>query len=71
MAALFGAEARAPLTAILIVFEPTNDGLVLPLILAAGIATIVADRWQPDSLYTYPLRKPGIVYAEPQGIDLM
>ena len=70
-AAVFGAAARAPLTAIVIVFELTNDyGLVLPLILATGIATIVAERLQPESVYTYPLRKKGIIYAEPESIDI-
>ncbi|MGI8574667.1 MAG: chloride channel protein, partial [Egibacteraceae bacterium] len=60
MAALFAAAARAPLTAILIVFELTNDyQLVLPLMLAAGIATFVADRVEPDSVYTHPLRQQG------------
>ena len=72
MAAAFSAAARAPLTAIVIAFELTGDyELVLPLMLAAGIATLVADRINPDSVYTYPLRKQGIVYAEPEDVDIM
>lgn len=72
MAAVFTVIARAPLTAILIVFELTGDyGLVLPLMLAVGIAMFLADRVQPDSLYAYQLRQQGIVYAEPQDIDVM
>ena len=72
MAAVFSGAARAPLTAILIAFELTNDyELVLPLMLAAGIATFVADRLHPESVYTLPLRHEGIVYAEPEDIDIM
>lgn len=72
MAAVFSAAARAPLTAILIAFELTGDyGLVLPLMLSAGIAIVVAERIQPLSVYTRPLRKEGIVYAEPEDIDIM
>lgn len=72
MAAAFSATGRAPLTAILIVFELTGDyGLVLPLMFAAGTATYVADRVHPESLYGWALRKQGIVYAEPRDIDIM
>lgn len=72
MAAVFSAAARAPLTAILIVFELTNDyELVLPLMLAAGVATLVADRIQPESIYTMPLRHEGIIASDPEEIDLL
>ena len=72
MAAVFAAAARTPLTAILIVFELTGDyGLVIPLMLAAGLATFLADRVMPDGLYTAPLRRAGITYEEPDDIDVM
>lgn len=72
MAAVFSAGARAPLTAILIVFELTGDyELVLPLMLAAGVATLVADRIQPESIYTMPLRHEGIIASDPEEIDLL
>lgn len=72
MAAVFAAAARAPLTAIVIAFELTDGyNLVLPLMLAAGLATFIADRIQRESVYTWPLRKRGIVYAEPDDVDLM
>jgi chloride channel protein, CIC family len=72
MAAVFAAAARAPLTAILIIFEITNDyELVLPLMLAAGVAMILAERVQPESVYTLPLRHQGIVYSEPEDVDIM
>lgn len=72
MAAVIGAAAKAPLTGILIVFELTGDySLVLPLMLAVGIATFTADRFSSDSIYTLPLRRRGIVYSEPEDIDIM
>lgn len=72
MAAVFAAAARAPLTAIVIAFELTSGyHLVLPLMLAAGLATFLADRLQSESVYTLPLRKRGIVYAESEDVDIM
>jgi CIC family chloride channel protein len=72
MAAVFAAAARAPLTAILIAFELTGDyELVLPLMLAAGIATFVAEHLNPESVYTAPLRKRGVVYSQPEDVDIM
>jgi CIC family chloride channel protein len=72
MAAVFAAAARAPLTAIVIAFELTGGyELVLPLMLAAGLSTFLADKLQPESVYTWPLRKRGIVYAESEDVDIM
>lgn len=72
MAAVFSAAARAPLTAIVIPFEITGDyELVLPLMLAAGLATLIADRIQPESIHTMPLRHEGIIASDPEEIDLL
>lgn len=72
MAAVMGASARAPLTGMILIFELTGDyGLVLPLMLATGIATVTADRIDRESIYSLPLRQRGIVYQEPQDIDMM
>ncbi|MDH3306964.1 MAG: chloride channel protein, partial [Acidimicrobiia bacterium] len=62
MAATFAAVARAPLTSIIIVFEITGleYGLVLPLMLAATLATSIVDRIHPESVYTLPLVRRGI-----------
>jgi CIC family chloride channel protein len=72
MAAVFAAMARAPLTSILIVFEITGDyGLVLPLMLATSLATLLADRLHPESVYTMPLRRRGIHLLRREDIDLL
>ncbi|MDH3606826.1 MAG: chloride channel protein [Acidimicrobiia bacterium] len=72
MAATFAAVARAPLTAILIVFEITGDyGLVLPLMLAASLATFIVDRIHPESAYTMPLARRGIRLTKSGEVDLL
>jgi CIC family chloride channel protein len=72
MAATFAAVARAPLTAILIVFEITGDyGLVLPLMLAASLATLVGDRVHRDSVYSMALAKRGIRLTSRSEVDVL
>jgi CIC family chloride channel protein len=39
--------------------------------LATGLATVIADRLHPESIYTLPLRRDGIAYAEPEDVDIM
>jgi len=61
MGAVFAAAARAPMTAILIIFELTGDyRIMLPLMLAVVIATALANRLSPDSIYTLKLARRGI-----------
>ena len=49
MAAVFAGAARAPFTAILIVFEMTNDyQLILPLMVAVILSLFVAERLHGD-----------------------
>jgi CBS domain-containing protein len=60
MAAVLAGSARAPLTALLLLFELTRDiRIVLPLMAAAGLSAVLVERWQgladpgllgPDSL---------------------
>lgn len=60
MAALFGACANAPITAVLIVFEMTNDyHIILPLMACTGVAALVAHRLEPESIYTMKIRRMG------------
>lgn len=74
MAAMFAAMARAPLTAILLVFEITGTreyGLILPLMLSGILATYLAERFHADSVYTMPLRRRGIVEARRGEVDIL
>ncbi len=64
MGAFFGAVAKVPVTAIVIVFEmTTNFKLVLPLMIAVVTAYLVAEKLAPGSLYTQLLELKGINLA--------
>lgn len=72
MAAVFAAAARAPLTAMLIVFEMSNDYfLILPLMVAGVVATFVAEWIHPESIYTIKLAKRGIRFDQGRDLDIM
>lgn len=72
MAGFFGGTAHAPLTAILILFEMTqNYNIILPLMLTTVIATVVAQLIDPESIYTLKLTRRGIHLKEGQDIDVM
>ncbi|HEX2154000.1 MAG TPA: chloride channel protein [Acidimicrobiia bacterium] len=74
MAAMFAAMGRAPLTAILLVFEVTGTreyGLILPLMLTAILATFLAELIHPESVYTMPLRRRGIAPLHQGEVDLL
>jgi CIC family chloride channel protein len=60
MAAVVAATTRAPLTAMLILVEMTDDYyLILPLMLATVIATVAAKLLEPESIYTIKLARRG------------
>jgi len=62
MGAVFSGVIRAPITAVLIVFEMTNGyALVLPLMIANAIAYIVARQFDSRSLYDALLEQDGIL----------
>jgi len=47
MAAVLAGSARAPLTALLLLFELTHDiRIVLPLMAATGLSALLVERWQ-------------------------
>ncbi|HEX6306315.1 MAG TPA: chloride channel protein [Anaerolineales bacterium] len=72
MAAVFAGAARAPFTAILIVFEMTNDyRLILPLMAGVVICMLVAERLQRESIYTLKLVKRGIRLQSGRDVDVM
>jgi CIC family chloride channel protein len=73
MAAVFAAAARAPITAVLIIFELTGDySIILPLMLATALATGVAHRLAgADTIYTLKLRRRGIDISREVRDDAM
>jgi CIC family chloride channel protein len=61
MAAVMAGTSYAPISAILILFEFTgNYALILPVMLAAILASLLARHLHPYSIYTEPLRGRGI-----------
>jgi CIC family chloride channel protein len=61
MGAVFAGAGRAPITAVLIIFELTGDyRIILPLMVAVVISTGVASLLGHDSIYTLKLRRRGI-----------
>jgi CIC family chloride channel protein len=74
MAAMFAVVGRAPLTAILIVFEVTDArdyGLILPLMLAATLGTFIAELFQKESVYTMALKRKGISLTRSGEVDIL
>ena len=64
MAAVFAGAARAPVTSIVILFEMTLDyRIMLPLMFATVVATLLASRFEPESIYTLKLVRRGIDFA--------
>jgi CIC family chloride channel protein len=63
MAAFFAASAKAPMTALLILFEMTNDyRIMLPLMAATVASTYVSHHLLPQSIYTLKLHQRGISF---------
>lgn len=61
MAALVAGTTHAPITAILIIFEMTNDyNIFLPLIVASVSSALLATRLKRESIYTMKLFRRGI-----------
>jgi CIC family chloride channel protein len=74
MAAMFAVVGRAPLTAILIVFEVTGARdyqLILPLMLTATLATFLAERFHPDSVYSMTLKAMGVSVRQAAEVDVL
>jgi len=72
MGAVFAASARAPITAVLIIFELTGDyRVILPLMIAVVVATAVANAATRDTIYTLKLRRRGIDIDAPTPPSLM
>jgi H+/Cl- antiporter ClcA len=72
MAATFGASTRATFTAIVFLFELTRDyHIILPLMLAAVIANLVATALMRESLMTEKLARRGLRVHTEYEVDLL
>lgn len=73
MAAVFAASAHAPITAIIILGELTDDQrIVLPLMLSVIVATLVSRRlMHGQSIYTLKLTRRGVNIERGRDVDIM
>ena len=72
MAAVFAAAARAPITAILILFEMTrNYAIILPLMLTVVVSTLLAYYLSRDSIYTLKLKRKGVHVTQEERVSLL
>ncbi len=71
MGAVFAGAARAPITAVLILFELTGEyTIILPLMLAIVLATGMSHLISADTVYTRKLLRRGIDIEEPAAVSL-
>lgn len=72
MGAVFAGTARAPLTAILILFELTRDySMILPLMFACVLSNIMSNALYPESIFTESLRRKGFKIRKGREADIM
>jgi len=72
MAAVLAGAVHAPLTAILLLFEMTNDyRIILPLMLAVAASLALSQRLQRDSVYTLGLARKGIRIERGRDVDVL
>lgn len=72
MGAVFAGTTRAPLTAILILFELTRDyNLILPLMFACVLSNVMSSALYPESIFTEGLRRKGIKIRKGREVDIM
>jgi CIC family chloride channel protein len=72
MGAVLTAVVRAPITATLLLFEMTNDYLImLPLMFCIATTSLVAHRLFPESLDTGRLARRGIVLRFGRDLNIM
>lgn len=72
MGAVFAGAARAPITAVIIMFELTGEySIILPLMTAIVLATLAGRALSRDTVYTLKLRRRGVDLDEHPGNALL
>jgi CIC family chloride channel protein len=72
MAGLVAGTTHAPMTALLIIFEMTNDyRIILPLMVTVAVASLVARLLFSNSIYTIKLAKRGIDIRSGKDINVL
>lgn len=72
MGAVVAAATHAPITAIIIIFELTNDyKIILPLMLSSIIASFMTAGLHKESIYTMKLKRRGIIFKEGREVNIL
>jgi chloride channel protein, CIC family len=72
MAGMMAGVVRSPITAIMMVFELTNDyRLILPIMLTTVVCMYFAQRFEPSGMYILALKRQGVRLPEGHAIDVM
>jgi CIC family chloride channel protein len=72
MGAVVSGATHAPITAILIIFELTNDyKIILPLMISCIISSLLANKLHKESIYTLKLALRGINIFEGKEVNVL
>lgn len=72
MGALFAAVAHAPITAVLLVFEMTNNYRIIPALMVSSVIAFLLSSWiHPTSIYQDQLRRRGFKEPQPRGSNIL
>lgn len=73
MAAVFAASAHAPITALIIAFELTDDSrIILPMMLTVVVATLLSRMLlHKESIYTLKLTRRGVRLQRGRDVDVL
>jgi CIC family chloride channel protein len=72
MAAVLAGSVHAPLTAVILLFEMTNDyRIILPVMFAVVVSQIFSQRLVRDSVYTLGLARKGIRLERGRDVDVL
>jgi CIC family chloride channel protein len=72
MAAVLAGSVHAPLTAVILLFEMTNDyRIILPLMFAVVVSMVLSQRLVRDSAYTLGLARKGIRLERGRDVDVL
>ncbi len=72
MAAVLAGTVRAPITAIMLLFEMTDDyHIVLPLMFAVTVSVLVSQYFEPESVYSLGLVRDGLRLQRGRDVDVL
>jgi CIC family chloride channel protein len=72
MAALLAGAVHAPLCAILLLFEMTNDyRIILPVMFSVIVSMLIAQALQRDSVYTFSLTRRGLRLERGRDVEVL